>query len=114
MIVLIGMGVSWWTNDPKVMPAAEAGWWNDNWSYRKAIVINHEQVTGDLTDFPILASTTDAQLGTHAQADGDDIVFIDSNGRKLAHEIEYYDGTKGDLVAWWPWLACWTWAGGGG
>jgi len=90
----------------KDAPTAEAGWWNDNWSYRKQIVINSDYVTGNLTDFPVLVSLTDTSLGAHAQADGDDIVFIDSEGNKLSHEIESFTTitsgpiATGTLVAW--------------
>ncbi len=87
----------YFTNKPQI---AAAGWWNESWSYRKAIVVNHEKVAGDLTSFPMLVSLTDTNLGTHAQADGDDIVFIAQNGEKLKHEIESFATTTGVLVAW--------------
>jgi hypothetical protein len=87
----------YFTRAPEI---AKAAWWNDSWSYRKAIVINHEQVTGDLTNFPVLVSLTDENLGNHAQDDGDDIIFISSNGQKLSHEIENYASTTGTLVTW--------------
>ncbi|MCP4231108.1 MAG: DUF2341 domain-containing protein, partial [bacterium] len=93
----------WWLNagsGPGALPATQADWWNDNWSYRKAIVINSDYVTGDLTDFPALISLTDTGLGAHAQEDGDDIVFIDDEGKKLSHEIESFATTTGVLVAW--------------
>ncbi len=79
---------------------AKAGWWNDFWSYRKAIVINHSYVAGDLENFPVLISLTDTSLGAHAQADGDDIIFISDNGQKLSHEIESFATSTGVLVAW--------------
>ncbi len=97
-LALITAGILYWTR--KDATPAEAGWWNDSWSYRKAIVINHGYVTGDLENFPVLISLTDASLGTHAQADGDDIIFISQNGQKLSHEIEAFDNTTGKLAAW--------------
>ena len=78
----------------------EAAWWNDSWNYRKAITINSDQVAGDLVDFPMLVSLTDTSLGTHAQEDGDDIIFIDSEGKKLKHEVESFATSTGVLVAW--------------
>ena len=78
----------------------EAGWWNDSWSYRKALTINSDQVVGDLTDFPVLVSLTDTDLSAHAQEDGDDFIFIDKEGKKLKHEIESYASSTGVLVAW--------------
>ncbi len=63
-------------------------------------MIDHSYVTGDLENFPVLISLTDANLGTHAQTDGDDIIFISSNGQKLSHEIESFATSTGVLVAW--------------
>jgi hypothetical protein len=78
-----------------------AGWYNDNWSYRKQIVINSDYVTGDLTDFPVLISFTDAQVASHTQSTGGDIIFIDSEGKKLSHEIESFaTSSTGAFVGW--------------
>lgn len=72
------------------------------WAYRKAITIDHTKVAGDLTDFPILINlASDSDLAAHAQDDGDDIRFVNSdNTLKLDHEIEYFNGTTGELQAW--------------
>jgi hypothetical protein len=72
------------------------------WQYRKKITIDHNQVAGDLTGFPILISVVDEDLKNKAQVDGDDILFMDGLGvaNRLLHEIEYYDGSSGELVAW--------------
>ncbi|MBE3121209.1 MAG: DUF2341 domain-containing protein [Thermoplasmata archaeon] len=72
------------------------------WNYRKKITIDHNQVTGDLTNFPLLISVTDQDLRDKAQNDGDDILFMDNLGvaTKLYHEIEYFDGSTGILTAW--------------
>lgn len=83
----------------------EAGtlvWYDPDWSYRKQIIIDSDQVTGDLTNFPILVRlASDADLAAGAQADGSDILFTASDGgTKLSHEIEAYDGGTGALVAW--------------
>ena len=77
-------------------------WYPDpNWIYRKAIIIDHTQVAADLADFPVLLSlSSDADLAAHAQDDGDDILFTDAGDVKLDHEIEYFDGTTGELVVW--------------
>jgi hypothetical protein len=50
----------------------------------------------------VLISTTDVDLRDKAQSDGDDILFMDGPGvaNKLYHEIEYYDDSNGELVAW--------------
>ncbi len=78
-----------------------AAWYHDGWGYRKKLTIDHTKVSGDgnLTDFPVLISlTSDTHLSSNAQADGDDIMFTDSIGNKLDHEIESY--SSGTLVAW--------------
>lgn len=71
------------------------------WQYRKSITIDHTEVAGDLDSFPVLFSTTDPDL-TKAQADGDDLLFMTGAGAavKLRHELEVFDQSTGDLVAW--------------
>jgi hypothetical protein len=72
-----------------------------NWLYRKQITIKASQVTGDLTDFPVLISTSDSDLKSKARSDGYDIIFTDSDGRtKLDHEVERYNSSSGELIAW--------------
>jgi len=80
--------------------SGEPAWWNLNWEFRKPITIYHSNVTSDLANFPVLVNITDSDLATKAQVGGDDIVFTDTSGLKLDHEIEYYNGTSGLLVAW--------------
>jgi hypothetical protein len=75
---------------------------NEGWQYRKKIIIDHNQVAGNLTGFPVLISIVDDDLKDKAQGDGDDILFMDGLGvaNRLLHEIEYFDGSSGELVAW--------------
>ncbi len=75
-------------------------WWNIDWPYRKAIIIDHAKVTGSLANFTVLIDTTDLDLANKAQVSGNDIVFADTYGNKLNHEIEFYDNGAGRLVAW--------------
>jgi len=56
-----------------------SNWWNTDWSYRKLITFNSNQIVEGLTNFPVLISTNDDNLKDHAQADGDDITFMDDN-----------------------------------
>ena len=74
----------------------------DGWQYRKQIVIDHNLVFGDLVDFPVLVNTVDLDLRDKAQDDGDDVLFMDGSGvaNRLFHEIELFDGSSGELVAW--------------
>jgi len=75
-------------------------WYNVSWYYAKNLTINSSLVTEELTDFPVLISITDDNLSEYAQEDGDDIVFTNSSGSKLSHEIEFYNSTDGQLIAW--------------
>src|SRR3990172_5427418 len=85
-------------------------------TFQKTITINPGQVTGGpLTNFPFLFNTTDPALRTTANGgsvtnvNGWDIIFATSptcaestscGGAKLDHEIERYNATTGELVAW--------------
>jgi MSHA biogenesis protein MshQ len=75
---------------------------DEGWQYRKQISIQHSQVAGNLSNFPVLIHTIDADLHTKAQPDGDDILFMDGSGvaHKLYHEIESYETSNGELLAW--------------
>ena len=75
-------------------------WYSCSWSYRKNITIQHSQVSGTQSNFPVLISLgSDPDLAAHARSDGYDILFTSSDGTtKLSHEIEKY--ASGALVAW--------------
>ena len=79
---------------------AQAGWYNDSWSRRLKITIDNTKVSADLTNFPVLISTTTTQLATYARTDGKDIIFTDNTGMKLDREIERYTSGTGELVTW--------------
>ena len=81
---------------------ANPGWYNASWQYRKKITINSANVSDNLTNFPVLISlTSDGNLASDAQNDGDDILFTAADEvTKLSHEIESFNGTSGQLVAW--------------
>ncbi len=92
--------------------------------YRMQITVNSNQVTGTQTNFPFLFSTTNADTtavknklrtvanGGHvASTKGYDIIFRakdsttcgalwNGNDCKLSHEIEKYDSTTGEFIAW--------------
>jgi hypothetical protein len=72
------------------------------YSYYKTITIDQSKVQGtsDLTDFPVLINITDADLQSKALSNGYDIVFTDDNGFKLDHQLESYNSSNGNLVAW--------------
>ncbi|MCK5178485.1 MAG: DUF2341 domain-containing protein, partial [Candidatus Omnitrophica bacterium] len=81
--------------------ADESNAWYPSWLYRKKITIDHTKVDADLTDFPVLISFTDSDVGSHAKLNGDDLLFTSSDSStKLAHEIEKYTSGTGELIAW--------------
>jgi hypothetical protein len=82
-------------------------WYNNNYLYRKAIIINCDKVSNtDQSNFPVLISLTDASLrniargGKVQNSHGYDIIFTLSDGTLLNYEVESYDNTTGRLVAW--------------
>ena len=89
--------------------SGSGGWYSSGWNYRKAVTINQSEVAGgaSLTNFPVLFSVTDPNLATTGNGggvgngDGSDILFTASDGvTKLNHEVEYYNGATGQLIAW--------------
>jgi PKD repeat protein len=79
-----------------------AGWYDCAWNYRQSITIDRTKVAGPLSNFPVLVSlASDPDLASYARADGHDILFTSSDGTtRLSHEIESYQGSSGELVAW--------------
>ncbi|MCX6666431.1 MAG: DUF2341 domain-containing protein, partial [Euryarchaeota archaeon] len=78
-----------------------ANWWDINWDYCKPIVIDHNFVDIDQTNFPVLITCTSPDFISHAQPDGDDFVFVNAtNTTVFNHEIESYNSATGELIAW--------------
>ena len=80
----------------------DPGWYNADWSYRRAITIVHSNVENvddpstTYADFPVLVYATGL---SNIKADGADIRFTSSDGTtELPREIESYSG--GTLYAW--------------
>ena len=76
--------------------------------YERNITIDYTKVAGgiDLYNFPVLINITgqdflkSSPAGQILNANGFDIVFTDINYGKLDHQLEYYNGTNGDLIVW--------------
>ncbi|MFC1918178.1 DUF2341 domain-containing protein [Chloroflexota bacterium] len=81
---------------------ADPGWYNTNWQHRKKITVNSANVSADLNNFPVMVYLpADSDLAADAQDDGDDLLFTAADEvTKLSHEIESFNGTTGQLVAW--------------
>ncbi len=58
---------------------AAPDWYHADWPYRQKITVNHEQVAGALSAFPMLVKMT-GEIVSKAQADGDDILFTSDDG----------------------------------
>lgn len=78
------------------------------YSYERIITIDHSMVAGneDLFNFPVMIKLTgqdflkNVPAGRISSSNGWDIVFSDNSNNKLDHQIEYFNGTSGDLIAW--------------
>lgn len=96
---------TFWTREIfnfKTQPIMVFDPFDEGWQYRKKITINHNKVEDDLIDFPLLINKFDSDLKLKAQSNGDDILFMDGQGvaNRLMHEIELFDSSNGELVAW--------------
>jgi len=94
-----------WTNTTYSFTtmAQPQNWWNTEWSYRKLLTIESDQVPSTLTNFPVLVyRASDSDLSSNALSNGSDIAFVlfSDNTTKLNHEIENYTSATGQLVAW--------------
>jgi hypothetical protein len=74
--------------------------------HERTLVVS-KVVATDLSDFPVLISITDTDLLDEARSDGNDIVFRWDDGtcggkpcKGLYHEIEEWNSSTGELVAW--------------
>ena len=77
----------------------QKGYQEQYFQYRRQITINKSKVTGTHTDFPVLIDVT--LDSTHVQsANGYDVIFTDSAGVQLSHEIESYNSGTGRIIAW--------------
>ncbi|MCX6672062.1 MAG: DUF2341 domain-containing protein, partial [Euryarchaeota archaeon] len=87
-----------WTNETYSFTTQEEP---RGWIYYKKITVNHLLVNQSLKNFPILISITDTDLANHAQPTAHDIQFWDvTNTTRYHHEIEKYNATTGEFIAW--------------
>ncbi|MBN1674572.1 MAG: DUF2341 domain-containing protein [Kiritimatiellae bacterium] len=83
--------------------------WAAGYAYRRAVVIDDEQVQGDsdLTNFPVFVNATDPDLrafgfgGKVLTSNGWDVVFTAGDGTTpLDFEMEHYDPAVGQWLGW--------------
>ena len=72
-------------------------WYNNNWSYRKKITIDHNKVqNSDQSNFPVLVSLSGL---SNVNLKGTDVRFTSSDGTtELARDVEKY--SSGSLISW--------------
>lgn len=70
------------------------GWWDINWSNRIKLRFNNSAQAEALADFTALVKLNSTRINyTAAQANGDDVRFLDDNRNLLSHEIERWNST---------------------
>jgi hypothetical protein len=83
--------------------------YNDEPNLAAKLEVTYQASSGSHQDFPLLVNlsgdwlkttTADTTNGRITNDNGYDIIFKDTSGTQLDHEIENYDGTNGTLVAW--------------
>ena len=78
------------------------------YDYERDISIDYTKIGGssDLSNFPVLINLggedflKQSPTGKILNSSGFDIIFTDEDYNQLDHQIEYYNGTNGDLIAW--------------
>ena len=78
-------------------------WFNTSWNYFKMLTLNQtmiNQTIGNVHYTMLVELSSDSDLAAKAQADADDIVFVNSaNTTQLDHHISSFNSTTGALVA---------------
>jgi len=80
-------------------PAYGIAWQDSNYNWTFNITIPAGKVTANLTSFPLLVSVTMPEL-IGANAGGSDILFKDADNITLVREIEFFNVSNGQLIAW--------------
>ncbi|PWI47618.1 hypothetical protein CEE45_10655 [Candidatus Heimdallarchaeota archaeon B3_Heim] len=76
-------------------------WGGLGFGFRKNITVDSSQVATDLTNYSLLIDMGDAfDIFGVTQSSGNDIIFTDSSGTILDHELELFDAETSHLVAW--------------
>ena len=75
-------------------------WFDTDWNCRVPLVINTGQIPSTQTDFPFLFNSTVTDFIADAQTNGEDFRFVLPDKTQLKYEIQDYDNTTGELIAW--------------
>jgi biopolymer transport protein ExbB len=91
---------------PRLSGAAEASWWNDDWSYRKPITLDTTSKGGNITQsagrMPLLIRLHPGNFQFDGVSKtGDDVRFVGSDGKTpLNYQIENFDPVMGVAQIW--------------
>jgi hypothetical protein len=71
---------------------AEAWWNSGTWGFRRQITFDNSASARPLLDFPVRVSLTSGEIDySDTQNAGQDIRFVDTDGKVLSHEIEVWN-----------------------
>lgn len=78
-----------------------SAWWNNSWSYRKAITVDNTDSSSTLTNFPILVTLNTSNLDySKTKAAGADLRFVNSDDTTaLSYQIETWN-SGGTSTVW--------------
>lgn len=79
---------------------APADWFDTSFKQRVSITVNNLQVPTTQTNFPFLFNSTVTELIGNVQSLGQDIRFADENKKELSYEIQSFDDSTGEIIAW--------------
>lgn len=74
-------------------------WYNNNWKFRKKIVLNKSLITKSYNDFTFLFKTKDGEIVSNSRKDGKDIIFVDKNNNLLNFDIIKFDRKTSTIIA---------------
>jgi hypothetical protein len=77
-------------------------WWNSSWGYRKKIILDNTDQTLGHTDFPVMVTSTsaDTDFWSHVADGADDVRFVNDDGAELYFELEDWNSTSDNMLAW--------------
>lgn len=74
-------------------------WWNSSWLGKVQLWVNASYIEEDLVNFPVLVNSTNTDIISSCQSNGEDIRFVDdSETTEYCYEIE--DFTAGGMNVW--------------
>lgn len=80
-----------------------ANWWDSNFAFRMKITFNNSAINENLINFPtpIVFGNSQTSFWSHVQTSGNDTRFVDAdNTTELYYELEQFDHTTDNMVAW--------------